>query len=54
MKANEQTVTQQPKPALKSELNLQTKSVHRLPCRGCTVSCKYYTRCDGKPWRMEL
>lgn len=25
----------------------------RLPCRGCTVSCKNYTLCDGKPWRMN-
>ncbi len=28
-------------------------SNRRLPCRGCTVVCKNYNTCDGKPWRMD-
>jgi len=26
---------------------------HRLPCRGCTASCKHYSQCEGKPWRSS-
>jgi hypothetical protein len=25
----------------------------RMPCRGCTVDCPNYSRCDGKPWRLD-
>ncbi len=25
----------------------------RVPCRGCTQSCRYYDTCEGKPWRLN-
>ncbi len=35
-----------------SETEKKSKvTADRLPCRGCTRSCKNYDRCDGRPWR---
>ncbi len=25
----------------------------RLPCRGCVKTCKRYTSCNGRPWRLQ-
>jgi hypothetical protein len=33
---------------------LPQKCMKRLPCRGCMASCKYYSTCDGKLWRMPI
>lgn len=30
----------------------ETLETRRLPCRGCTRSCKNYDICDGKPWKL--
>jgi hypothetical protein len=30
------------------------QQTERLPCRGCTRQCEYYSRCNGAPWRMDL
>jgi len=32
--------------------NSVVKEYPRLPCRGCLPSCKNYSLCDGKLWRM--
>jgi len=38
-----------------SEIKNSTKAKgERLPCRGCTRSCRNYDRCDGRPWRASF
>lgn len=31
-----------------------SEEVKRLPCRGCTVRCGLYDRCNGALWRLGL
>jgi len=31
-----------------------TTTPMRLPCRGCLTTCKNYSICGGKPWRLSL
>jgi hypothetical protein len=33
--------------------NTALDAQQRLPCRGCTADCRWYQRCEGKPWRMD-
>ena len=30
----------------------QSPTPEKLPCRGCTANCPNRDRCDGKPWRL--
>lgn len=34
------------------EKNNVKNELSRLPCRGCLHSCKHYTVCQGRLWRV--